>query len=39
MNFRKLLCKEQDLEITTLNKVLKQQRLHMISKEKNVLAI
>ena len=32
-NFDKLLCKEQDLEIYTLNNVLKQPSLHIISKE------
>ena len=32
-NFETLLCKEQDLETSTLNKVLKQPRLHIISKE------
>ena len=34
----KFCDKEQDLETSTLNNVLKQQRLHIISKEINVLA-
>ena len=37
-NFKKLLCQEQDLETSVLNNVLKQPRLHIISKKVNVLA-
>ena len=31
-NFEKLLCKEQDLEISTLNNVLKQPSLNITNK-------
>ena len=37
-NLEKILCKEQDLELSTSNNELNQLGLHIISKEINVLA-